>query len=57
MYSALDADPIDKPSTLLEQLRWLEAAGFAAVDVFWMEAGHAIFGGVKPGDRGPEGTE
>ena len=23
-------------------------AGFTAIDVFWMQAGHAIFGGRKP---------
>lgn len=40
-------DPIDKPSTILSQLKWLEEAGFKEVDVFWMEAGHAIFGGYK----------
>jgi tRNA (cmo5U34)-methyltransferase len=41
-----DAD-IDKPSRLLDQLKWLEQAGFADVDVFWMQAGHALFGGRK----------
>ena len=41
-------DEMDKPSTLLEQLKWLEEAGFAQVDVYWMKAGHAIFGGIKP---------
>jgi SAM-dependent methyltransferase len=40
-------DPIDRPSTLFEQLQWLEAAGFGGVDAFWMQAGHAIFGGYK----------
>jgi tRNA (cmo5U34)-methyltransferase len=40
-------DPIDKPSTLLDQLHWLEQAGFQSVDVFWLRAGHAIFGGYK----------
>lgn len=40
-------DPIDRPSTLLDQLQWLEAAGFQDVDVFWMKAGHAVFGGQK----------
>lgn len=40
-------DPIDKPSRLLDQLNWLEAAGFGDVDVYWMRAGHAIFGGRK----------
>lgn len=38
-------DPFDKPSPLYDQLAWLKAAGFAAVDVFWLGAGHAIYGG------------
>jgi tRNA (cmo5U34)-methyltransferase len=38
-------DPMDKPSRLSDQLRWLEEAGFAEVDVYWMQAGHAIYGG------------
>jgi SAM-dependent methyltransferase len=37
----------DKPSRLFEQLRWLEEAGFAEVDCFWLRAGHAIYGGYK----------
>jgi trans-aconitate methyltransferase len=41
-------DPVDKPSTLLEQLRWLEEAGFTGVSAFWLKAGHAVFGGYKP---------
>jgi SAM-dependent methyltransferase len=41
-------DPVDRPSTLLEQLRWLEEAGFTAVSAFWLKAGHAVFGGYKP---------
>ena len=40
-------DPIDVPSALLHHLMWLRHAGFAAVDTFWMEAGHAVFGGFK----------
>jgi tRNA (cmo5U34)-methyltransferase len=40
-------DPIDRPSTLGEQLGWLKDAGFREVDVFWLRAGHAIFGGYK----------
>jgi tRNA (cmo5U34)-methyltransferase len=46
----LDPDDIDKPSRLLDQLKWLEQAGFVDVDVYWMRAGHAIFGGRKPGN-------
>ena len=40
-------DPMDKPSGLFEQLGWLEAAGFEAVDVYWLKAGHAIYGGQR----------
>ena len=49
-YAQSEPDPasIDKPSSLFDQLKWLEQAGFADVDVFWMKAGHAIFGGRKP---------
>ncbi len=42
-----DEDPIDKPSSIISQLKWLERSGFSNVDVFWMNAGHAIFGGWK----------
>ena len=44
-------DPADRPSGLFEQLQWLAAAGFAAVDCFWMNAGHAVYGGYKSPDR------
>lgn len=43
-----EPDSIDKPSSLFDQLKWLDAAGFTDIDVFWMKAGHAIFGGRKP---------
>ncbi|WP_177168022.1 class I SAM-dependent methyltransferase [Marininema mesophilum] len=46
MYHFPD-DPADKPSLLSDQLRWLEQAGFKGVDVSWLKAGHAIFGGYK----------
>ncbi|HEX7063459.1 MAG TPA: class I SAM-dependent methyltransferase [Bacillales bacterium] len=42
-------DPIDKPSTLLEQLNAMSQAGFSDVDVWWAKAGHALFGGYKYG--------
>ena len=42
-------DPMDKPSRLVDQLEWLADAGFAKVDCFWLQAGHAIYGGYKPG--------
>jgi tRNA (cmo5U34)-methyltransferase len=41
-----DAD--DHPSALLHHLVWLRHAGFAAVDCFWLDAGHAVFGAFKP---------
>jgi tRNA (cmo5U34)-methyltransferase len=40
-------DPIDRPSPLFEQLTWLKAVGFAVADCFWLQAGHAIYGGYK----------
>ena len=49
LYRYFDPSDIDHPSTLLEQLLWLQQAGFIGVDVFWMRAGHAIFGGRKRG--------
>ncbi len=42
-------DPMDQPSPLGAQIAWIERAGFTAADCFWMEAGHAIYGGYKPG--------
>lgn len=40
-------DDFDKPSPLFHHLLWLQAAGFPIVDCFWMQAGHAIYGGYK----------
>ncbi|MEM7116608.1 MAG: class I SAM-dependent methyltransferase [Chloroflexota bacterium] len=40
-------ESIDKPSTLFDQLAWLAQVGFSQVDVYWMKAGHALFGGVR----------
>jgi tRNA (cmo5U34)-methyltransferase len=37
-----EPNPIDKPSTLAEQMDWLRAAGFADVDAHWMMAGQMI---------------
>lgn len=47
-YPEDPAVAIDKPSSLLDQLKWLEQAGFTAVDVHWLLAGHVIYSGVKP---------
>lgn len=41
-------DPIDQPSTVLEHLDWLRAAGFAEVDLHWMTAGQMILSAVRP---------
>jgi tRNA (cmo5U34)-methyltransferase len=46
-FRYFDPKDIDRPSRLFDQLKWLEQAGFADVDIFWMRAGHAIFGGRK----------
>lgn len=40
-------DEFDKPSPLLDHLKWLEQAGFRDVDAYWLKAGHAIYGGRK----------
>jgi tRNA (cmo5U34)-methyltransferase len=47
IFRYLDPDDIDKPSPLYDQLTWLEDAGFRDIDVFWAQAGHAVFGGWK----------
>jgi tRNA (cmo5U34)-methyltransferase len=44
------ADPestFDQPSRLSDQLVWLAEAGFSTVDCFWMQAGHAVYGGYR----------
>lgn len=47
-YAMKESDPVDKPSSLFDQLRWIEAAGFRDVDVHWMKAGHAIVSALRP---------
>lgn len=54
IFHELPPDDIDKPSPLFDQLRWLDAAGFVNIDVFWMQAGHTIFGGWKREENGTE---
>jgi tRNA (cmo5U34)-methyltransferase len=44
-------DPFDQPSPLADQLVWLREAGFAVADCFWMQAGHAIYGGYMTADE------
>ncbi|MEQ8814280.1 MAG: class I SAM-dependent methyltransferase [Thalassobaculum sp.] len=43
-----ELDPIDQPSTVVEQLDWLRAAGFVEVDLHWMTAGQMILSAVRP---------
>jgi tRNA (cmo5U34)-methyltransferase len=42
-----DPESYDQPSRLSDQLDWLKEAGFSIVDCFWMQAGHAIYGGYR----------
>jgi tRNA (cmo5U34)-methyltransferase len=42
-----DDNTIDHPSTVAEHVAWLEAAGFAAIELHWLQAGHAIFSARK----------
>lgn len=44
-YDDDEPDPYERPSRLMDQLEWLKQVGFRIVDVFWMHAGHAIYGG------------
>ncbi len=46
-YPEDPAEAIDKPSSLLDQLKWVEQAGFTAVDLHWSLAGHVIYSAVK----------
>lgn len=53
-YYSFD-DPVDTPSPLAHQLQWLLEVGFQGVDCFWLQAGHAIYGGYKE-RAGPGGV-
>ncbi len=44
----VDPGDIDHPSRLVDQLAWLASAGFVGIDVWWAQAGHALFGGYRP---------
>jgi tRNA (cmo5U34)-methyltransferase len=46
-YRTPDVD-FDKPSRLVDQLKWLQEIGFTGVDCYWLRAGHAVYGGYKP---------
>jgi SAM-dependent methyltransferase len=43
-----DDNGIDHPSTVAEHVQWLSAAGFEAIDLHWLLAGHAILSARKP---------
>lgn len=47
LYDYNDPNSYDKPSLLSEQLRWLHEIGYTDVDCFWLQAGHAVYGGYK----------
>ncbi len=47
IYDYGDPDSYDLPSLLSDQLLWFREAGFSLVDCFWMQAGHAVYGGYK----------
>lgn len=53
-YYRYPGDPLDQPAPLFEQLRWLREVGFPHVDCFWLQAGHAIYGGYKSRLRAAE---
>lgn len=47
VYDYTDPDSYDQPSLLSDQLLWFREAGFSTVDCYWMQAGHAVYGGYK----------
>ena len=47
LYDYNDPTSYDKPSLLSDQLRWLHDVGYIHVDCFWMQAGHAVYGGYR----------
>ncbi|MHB8599157.1 MAG: class I SAM-dependent methyltransferase [Ktedonobacteraceae bacterium] len=47
LYDYNNPESYDHPSRLSDQLVWLKEAGFSIVDCFWMQAGHAIYGGYR----------
>lgn len=48
MYKHPDPE-VDHPSTIAEQLRWLQETGYEGADTPWVRAGHAIFCAYRPG--------
>ncbi len=48
-----DDNGIDHPSRVAEHVLWLAAAGFEAIDLHWLLAGHAILSARKPDANKP----
>lgn len=46
-FALSDPDPLDQPAPVANELDWLRAVGLVDVDVFWLYAGHAVFGGFR----------
>ena len=46
-HVAPGTDPIDKPSSLMDQLLCLHEAVFGCADVHWMKADHLIISGFE----------
>ncbi len=44
-------DPLDMPSSVADHLAWLAESGFTGTSIFWLRAGHAVFGGYKRSQR------
>jgi tRNA (cmo5U34)-methyltransferase len=42
-----DDNTIDHPSSVVEHIGWLAEAGFTAIELHWLQAGHAIFSARK----------
>ena len=46
-YESDGPDEVDQPSALFSQLDWLREIGYCEIDVWWLRAGHAIFGATR----------
>ncbi|KZX17168.1 class I SAM-dependent methyltransferase [Methanobrevibacter filiformis] len=44
---AKNREEVDYPSTLFNQLNWLERVGFRNIEVVWKYYGHGVYGGKK----------
>lgn len=46
-FHRAEPDPVDKPSTIAEQIDWLREAGFGDADLHWMLAGQVMMSAWK----------